>query len=254
VRPHPHPLHAPAQELVAVGLRVAEVHGCPVVQGFQLGAAQPLREAQAVVAGVGRQLRVVGGHQGYAVAARVVHAAGAQHDGVHRVHEVRPEAPEGATHAGVGRAQLLLRVGGERDPGDPVDARPGVGFRPTRRGEDENLVPHPSQLLDGVAQAGDDAVGGRQERLGEHRDAHPFYLYRSSLWPTSGAKVPARAPSAQGPNRPRGGHGEQHPDGERERDRRDLREETVQTRPRMAPRRAAAGTGRTYAVAFRRKS
>ena len=160
------------------------------------------KKLQLVEAGVGGDVRVVGGHE------RDVQVAGSrygapqpEYERVHGVDQVGFEAAQRESHAGVYGGELDLGVRRERHAGDPVDRHPLVRARPlpVLRGDHEHLVAHPEQLLDGVPEPRDDTVRGRKEGLGEERDPQTLlpgptrpYRFETMAWVNS--LVPALPP------------------------------------------------------------
>src|SRR3712207_2538223 len=133
------------------------------------------QEFQVVVAGVGGDVGVVGGDERHPEPSRVVDPARAEDKRVDRVDEVRTEALESAADTGVREGELYPRIGRKGHARDPVDRGPRVvawtAVRVPGRYH-EHLVARAGELLDGVTEAGHDAVGRRQEGLREERDTH----------------------------------------------------------------------------------
>src|SRR5215218_9410291 len=104
--------------------------------------------------------------------------------------QLRPEAAQRGAHAGVYGSELYLGIGRKGHAGDAVDRNSFVRTRsfPVFGGDQEHLIAHCEQLLDGVSEPRDDAIGGRKEGLGKESDAQ-----RPPSLAEPGHTVPSRA-------------------------------------------------------------
>src|SRR5215210_8834263 len=155
-------------------LRGAEVDGGPVVQLFGVPARGAVEVTEPVEAGVGGDVRVVGRHQRDVQAPGVERSSPTEHERVDGMDQLGSEAAQRGAYARVYRSKLYLGIGRKRHAGDAVDRNPLVRTRSfsVLGGDHEHLVAHPEQLIYGVPEPRDYAIGGRKEGLGKEHDAH----------------------------------------------------------------------------------
>src|SRR5215211_6658735 len=178
LRPQVQPLDTLIGQVAERRLRGAEVDGGPVVQSPRVPARGAVEEPKPVEAGVGGNVRVVGGNQWDAQPAGVVRSSPTEDERVDGVDHLGPEAAQSVAHARVYGSELYLGIGWERHAGDAVDRNALVRTRSfsVLGGDHEHLVAHPEQLFYGVPEPRDHAIGGRKEGLGKERDAHRVAL------------------------------------------------------------------------------
>jgi len=149
-----------------VHLRTVVQGGCPAVGG----TGQP---GQVQILGVAGQLGVIRGEQGDVAAFGGQHTVGRQPGRVDRVHDLGPEGDHLLGYLRGRQPDLDLRIPrpeADRTHLDDVETCIDRGWGTGR--EDQHVMAHRRQLVQGAQHPGDHTVDLGQEDLGEHRDAH----------------------------------------------------------------------------------
>ena len=164
-------------QLLEHGDRGAEIEGCAIMAFAQNGPDPRLHEAKTVVMEVLGQIGVVGDNQGQmegsaVLSATVIQPGNAQQGWVGDVDEVGLKFDDGPAYGSVGKCKAKLRIDEERVALGADDAGLLKVVETAIRGKDKDLVAKFFQLVDSLAEGGDDAVHFGDEGFSEEGNSH----------------------------------------------------------------------------------
>jgi hypothetical protein len=159
------------------GDRCAEVERCAVVSFAQDGPDPWFHKPEPIVVKVLGKICVVGDDEremkGSAIfSASVIEGGYAKQRGIGDVEKIGFEFIDCAPHGGARQGKAKLRIEEERAPFDADN--PGLlkMIEAAFRGKDEDLVTEAFQLVDSLAEGGDDAIHFGNEGFSEEGNSH----------------------------------------------------------------------------------
>ena len=155
----------------------AEVDGGAIVAQAEQRPDDGLDESQAVVAEVFGEIGVVGDDHGQAkraavAAAAVVESGDAEERGLGDMEDVRLEVEDDLAHGSARKRKAEFRIEGKRVAGDAEDAALREFVEAACGRDDQDFVAEGFELLDGLAEGGDDSIDFGNKCFSEENNSH----------------------------------------------------------------------------------